>query len=59
MAYELQIRSLLRERSDLKVVVIKEKWDPPTVPLLILRQQVSSSFPHSRKIGFFTVYWRP
>jgi Dolichyl-phosphate-mannose-protein mannosyltransferase len=59
MAYERQIRSLLLEPSDLKVVVIKEKWDPPTVPLLILRQQVSSSFPHSRKIGFFTVYWRP
>jgi hypothetical protein len=56
--YENLLRAVF-ERSALRVVVINEspKFSVPQSKLL--HELVSSRFPQSRKIGSFTVYWRP
>ena len=57
--YHSKVQSLLVDSAAIKVAELKDEFDPSSGHLLVLRQLVVFSFPYSRKIGSFTVYWRP
>ena len=57
--YEREVQSFFDSSDSIKVAVLNDTLGTATRQLLILRPLVVSRFPHSRKIGRFTVYWRP
>jgi hypothetical protein len=56
--YEREVQSLFDSSDSIKVAVLNDTLGTATHQLLILRSLVLPRFPHSRKIGSFTVYWR-
>jgi hypothetical protein len=58
-SYEGNMKSLLDRPNFLKAAVLHDATVSGTYQLEILRPLVVSRFPNSRKIGSFTVYWRP
>jgi hypothetical protein len=59
LEYEKLMRALLEQSDSIKVVVINESPEFSLSQLKLLQELVSARFPDSRKIGRFTVYWRP
>jgi len=57
--YEAYIKSLFGRPNFLKVAVLHDAPISGAYQLQILRPLAVSRFPNSRKIGSFTVYWRP
>jgi Dolichyl-phosphate-mannose-protein mannosyltransferase len=57
--YEREMRSLINRPNFLKVAVLHDRTISASYQLQILRSLVVPRFPNSRKIGTFTVYWRP
>ena len=57
--YERNMKSLFDRPNFLKAVVLHDATVYTAFQLQILRPLVVSRFPNSRKIGSFTVYWRP
>jgi hypothetical protein len=58
-SYEGNMKSLLDRPNFLKAAVLHDATVSGTYQLKILRPLVVGRFPNSRKIGSFTVYWRP
>jgi hypothetical protein len=57
--YEKLVRAILERPDFLKVAVINESPEFSLSQQKLLHELVSSGFPKSRKIGQFTVCWRP
>ena len=57
--YERNMKSLIDRPNFLKAAVLHDKTISAGYQLQILRSLVVPRFPNSRKIGTFTVYWRP
>jgi Dolichyl-phosphate-mannose-protein mannosyltransferase len=57
--YKDQMRLLVERPNFVKVAVIKDSAGSAGDQLQVLRTLVAPRFPNSRKIGRFTVYWRP
>jgi hypothetical protein len=57
--YEHNMKSLFDRPNFLKAAVLHDATISGAFQLQVLRSLVISRFPNSRKIGLFTVYWRP
>ena len=57
--YQSNMKALLDRSNFLKAAVLHDATASGVFQLQILRPLMVSRFPNSRKIGSFTVYWRP
>jgi hypothetical protein len=57
--YQRTVKSLMDRPNFLRAVVLHDATASGGFQLQVLRPLVVSRFPNSRKIGSFTVYWRP
>jgi hypothetical protein len=57
--YESNMKSLIERPNFIKAAVLHDGTVSAAYQLQILRPLVVTVFPNSRKIGSFTVYWRP
>ena len=57
--YERNMKSLLDRPNFIKTAVLHDATVSAAYLLQVLRPLIATRFPNSRKIGSFTVYWRP